>query len=239
MFGIYVNGNRRNVGTTFISTGLAITMQSLDYDTGYFKPIQLAAHTMNGFLQSPDLFFVGSMDPYLKTYGSYIFHTDAEPVIAAEMENEYISKAILMKDFQTVTNSHDCVIIDSSVGLASKLNINFSMYEYVKALNLPIVQVVKPDENAFSETIMNLNFINQNELNFRGVIINNFTDNSKNYYEKTLARLIEEYTDAKILGIMPEINNISVNPNELINHVLNGIDVEAVFDLRIEKLVIG
>ena len=113
------------------------------------------------------------------------------------------------------------------------------MYEYVKALNLPIVQVVKPDENAFSETIMNLNFINQNELNFRGVIINNFTDNSKNYYEKTLARLIEEYSDAKILGIMPEINNISVNPNELINHVLNGIDVEAVFDLRIEKLVIG
>ena len=50
-----------------------------------------------------------------------------------------------------------------------------------------------------------------------------------------MPKLIEEYTSEKILGILPHIEK-NIDPNDLIEHTLNGIDIEAVFNLRIAKL---
>ena len=47
--------------------------------------------------------------------------------------------------------------------------------------------------------------------------------------------LIEEYTGTKVLGILPTFER-NVNPNDLISEILNGIDIEAVFQIRIAKL---
>ena len=52
-----------------------------------------------------------------------------------------------------------------------------------------------------------------------------------------MPKLIEKYTDTKILGVMPHFENLqSVNPNDLISNVLTGIDLESVFDIKIAKL---
>jgi len=47
--------------------------------------------------------------------------------------------------------------------------------------------------------------------------------------------LIEEYTDVKILGVLPAFDR-NLNPNDLITEILNGVDIEAVFDVQIAKL---
>jgi len=74
-------------------------------------------------------------------------------------------------------------------------------------------------------------------INVRGVIINNFPERTKNISIKAAPRLIEEYSDAKILGIVKHFNNVQkINPNDLITNILNGIDIESVFDVKISKL---
>ena len=72
MLEIYVSGIEKNSGKTFVTAGLAATMQSLGYDTCVYKPVQTGAIVKDGFAQAPDLAFVKFVDPYIKPYFSYL-----------------------------------------------------------------------------------------------------------------------------------------------------------------------
>lgn len=67
------------------------------------------------------------------------------------------------------------------------------------------------------------------------MIINEYPDNTDDMNIKLLPRLIEEYTDIKILGVLPFFDR-NVNPNDLITEVLNGADIEGIFEVQIAKL---
>ena len=67
--------------------------------------------------------------------------------------------------------------------------------------------------------------------------INEETKYALDYFKAETPKLIEKYTDTKILGVMPHIENLKkINPNDLISNVLTGIDIESVFDVKIAKL---
>ena len=65
MLNIFISGLERQSGKTLVSAGLAGTMQSLNYSTRVFKPIQTCAKDLNGFSQSQDLAFVKRIVPEL------------------------------------------------------------------------------------------------------------------------------------------------------------------------------
>ena len=73
MLNIYVTSAVHNEGKTLVSSGLAVTMQSLGYDTGVYKPVQTSGIEINGFTQSPDLTHIKALDPYINTYFTYLF----------------------------------------------------------------------------------------------------------------------------------------------------------------------
>jgi dethiobiotin synthetase len=117
---------------------------------------------------------------------------------------------------------------------------DFLVSDMVKALDLPAVIVVKPDAGMINQTLLTINHAESKGIKIRGVIINNFSENMANDAEvKSSFRLIEEYSDARILGIVKTFRNPNkVNPSELITNILNGIDIESVFDVKIEKLAV-
>lgn len=69
----------------------------------------------------------------------------------------------------------------------------------------------------------------------RGVILNNYPQKCDDVNLRLMPRLIEEYTEVKILGILPEFTK-NINPNDLIGEMINSVDIEGVFQLRIAKL---
>ena len=93
------------------------------------------------------------------------------------------------------------------------------------------VTVIVPAYNHEKFVLETLNSINnQTFKNIKVIIIDDCSvDNT--------SKLIEKYTDAKILGVMPHFENLkNINPNDLITNVLTGIDIESVFDIKIAKL---
>lgn len=235
MLNVFVTGTDVNVGKTFITAGLAATMQSLGYSTCVYKPIQTGA-LGNGFLQSPDLAFVKNIDPYIKTYSSYLLKTQANPSIAAEIENITIDKTLIKNDYEQISKEHDCIITEGTGGIMTPIAPNFLISDMVKILNLPVVIIIKPDSGTVNHTLLTVDHAISKGLNVRGVIINNLPE-SGDINIKTAPRLIEEYTDAKVLGIIKTFPNMkSINPNDLITEILNGIDIESVFDVKIAKL---
>lgn len=237
MLNIFITGIDVNSGKTLITTGIAATMQSLGYFTCVYKPIQTGSLGTNGFLQSPDLAFVKNIDPYLKTHCSYLLKAPAAPVIAAEMENIAIDKTIIKRDFDSIAKEQDCVITEGSGGIMTPIAQNYLMSDLAKTLDLPVVIVISPNSDTVNKTLLTINHAQSKGLNVRGVIINNYPENTTDIEVKTAPRLIEEYSDTKILGIVKKFDDVKkITPSDLITNILNGIDIESVFDVKIAKL---
>lgn len=237
MLNIFVTGTDSNVGKTFITAGLAATMQSLGYSTCVYKPIQAGAPKKNGFGQSRDLVFVKNIDPYIKVHSTYVLKKQASPVIAAEEENILIDGNLIKKDYEILSKEQDCMILEGTGGVMTPLAYNFLISDMIKFLNLPVIVVIKPDSGVINQTLLTINHAQSKGIKVRGVIINKFPESTNDIDIKTAPRLIEEYSDVKILGIVKNFYDINkLSPSELITNILNGIDIESVFDVKIAKL---
>lgn len=237
MLNIFITGTDTDIGKTFITAGLAATMQSLGYSTCVYKPVQTGAIEKQGFMQAPDLAFVSNIDPYLKTYSSYLFKEPTSPFIAAELENVEIDKVVIQKDYKMISKEHDCTIVEGAGGLMVPIAPNFMILDMVKMLKIPMVIVIRPDLGTVNHTLLTINQAVSNGINVRGVIINNFPENTNDISIKSAPRLIEEFSDVKVLGIIKHFNNVQkIDANDLITNILNGIDIESVFDVKIAKL---
>ena len=73
------------------------------------------------------------------------------------------------------------------------------------------------------------------EIEIRGVVINDIPEDCPKALLTSIPRLIEEFTNVKILGLVPHLQS-NLSPEDLITAVLNGIDIESIFNVKIEKL---
>ena len=237
MLELFVSGSEKNSGKTFVTAGLAATMQSLGYSTCVYKPVQTGAIEHQGFVQAPDLALIKFVDPYIKTYFSYLLKDNSIPAIAAEIENVKIDKNIIVEDYKSLEKEFECAITDGTQGLSTPLADDFLEQDLVKTLNLPVLLIVSPSENSINNTLANINQATANGVKIRGVIINDCPEIIQDVNIKSMPKLIEKHTDTKILGVMPHFEDLkSINPNDLISNVLTGVDLESVFDIKIAKL---
>ena len=232
---LYIESGNRKDGKTFITTGLAATMQGLGYATSVYKPIQTGCIEANGFIQSPDLTFVKTVDPYINTYFTYLFKSNAEPLIAAENENEYIDLELINQEYSRILNSSDCTLIDGEGGLLSPIAPNTQIIDIIKKLQIPTIFTITPREDAINDVLLSINLAQEKGIEVRGVIINNIKEDCSKEMLTSITRIIEEYTNVKILGLIPYLGE-KFSPEELITSILNGIDIESVFNIKIEKL---
>ena len=235
MLNLYVTSANRKEGKTFLTAGLAATMQSLGYSTCVYKPIQTAGIEINGFMQSPDLTYVKTVDPYIDTHFSYLFKSEYEPLIASEQENEPIDVELINSEFQRISTVSDCTILDGDCGLLSPLAPSVQTVDMVKRLQLPVLFVVTPREDSINDTLLSIYTAQEKGVEIRGVILNNIKNDCPKTLLTAIPRVIEEYTNVKILGLISHVEG-KLAPEDLITSILNGVDIESIFNVKIEKL---
>ena len=94
MLQLFITGVKPNSGKTFITAGLAATMQSLGYSSAVYLPVQTGAVENSGYIQAPDLVYVKNIDENIKTYCSYLLKSTDLPLFAAAAEEVLIEKEI-------------------------------------------------------------------------------------------------------------------------------------------------
>lgn len=240
MLNVFITGIDLKAGKTFLTAGLAATMQSLGYQTCVYKPIQVGAIKNNGFAQSPDLAFVKRIDSYVKTHSSYQLKNFSIPVVAAEDENINIDRLFLKHDYEGICKENDCIITEGTGGLMTPFGKDILASDIIKALDIPIAIVVTPNAGIANQTLLAINYAESQNIKIRGVIINHLVEKSDAQELKNLPRIIEEYSNAKIIGIVKNFDDKrTLEPNNLITDILNGIDIESVFNVKIAKLEIN
>ena len=111
--------------------------------------------------------------------------------------------------------------------------VDFIEEDVIKMFDMPVIFTASADNNSINTILLSINRAKETKIDVRGIIINNYDEN--NSQTKLMPKLVEEYTDAKVIGTLPILTK-DVNPNDLIKEVLNGIDIEKVFDIKIAKL---
>lgn len=233
---IFITGIENTSGKTVISAGLAAVMQSFGYSTGVYKPIQTGAIDKGKYLISPDLALIKLVDPYITTHCTYMFKTNTFPQIAAELEKKEIDIENILNDYHKLDKKTDTLIVESSGGLMSPINNNLFNYNIPLLLNIPVVFVVSPSLDNLNHYLNELNSARTLGLDVIGVIINKFPVYSENIDVKAFPSLVEKYGKVKVLGLIRNFKGKSVQANILINEILNGIDIQDVFNIKIPKL---
>lgn len=235
MLNLYITSANKKEGKTFLTAGIAGTMQSLGYSTCVYKPIQTSGIEHNGFMQSPDLTLIKTVDPYIDTHFSYLYKSNLEPLIASELENEPIDIDLINSEYSRLLTISDCTLLDGDSGLLSPLSPNIQTIDLIKKLQIPVLFVLTPREDSINDTLLSIYAAQEKGVEIRGVVINNIYEDCSKPLLNAIPRVIEEYTNVKILGLIPHLEQ-KFSPEDLITTVLNGVDVESVFNVKIEKL---
>lgn len=233
---VFVTSVEKGSGKTVISAGIAAVMQSLGYKAAVYKPVQTGAIDKGSYLISPDLAFVKMVDPYITTHSSYMLKSNAIPSISCKEENQDISIKKIITDFEILSNKTDALLVESTGGLMYPLNDKLFSYQLPLELKLPVLFVINPSNNTVNHYLNEINTAKIIGLDIAGVVINKFSVYSENPEIKHFPSLIEKYSDAKIVGLIRNFKGNSVQTNILINEILNGIDFEDVFKMKISKL---
>lgn len=236
---LFITGTDTDVGKTIITAGIAAVMQSLGYSTGVFKPLQSGAIKKNNEFISPDLNFVSLIDPNIKTKYSYCFHPPTSPYLASIIEKVQIDKKKIHADYNEFKRECDFVLVEGAGGILVPVQHNYLMADLSKELNIPLIIVARPDLGTINHTLLTIEAAKSRNIEIAGVIISNYPSNTKDISIRTAYHFIKEFSGVEILGTLPKIESIEkglINPEQLIDEVINNIDVQSLFKLKIPKL---
>lgn len=237
MLNVFISGLVPQTGKTIVTAGIAATMQSLSYSTCVYKPIQTKAEMLNGFKISPDLALIKRVDSNIATGSTYMMKSSAPPFVSAYEESFKIDVGTIFTEFKGFSQMTDCNIVEGSNSISTPVAQYLTEIDIVKALRIPLILVINPKRTPIDLVISGLNYIQNSRVDFAGIILNQYNDKSENLEEKYFPQIIKEYTDAKILGMLPDYEKISsITPETLMADVLTNINIESIFGLEIAKL---
>lgn len=231
MLSVFVSGFERQTGKTIVTAGLAATMQSLSYSTNVYKPVCIDFENTDG------LNFIKNVDSNISTEISYTLKSSLSPFVGAYEDGVNIDVNTIFSTYQVCLQHNDCNLVEGANSFSTPVAPNMTEIDIVKMLKLPLIMVVNPKVTSIDKVISGLKFIQSERIEFLGVIINCFDENSGNLEHKYFAQILKEFTNVNILGKLPDYGDIStLAPETLIADVLNNIDIEKVFGLKIAKL---
>jgi dethiobiotin synthetase len=237
MLEVFISGLGKQTGKTVVSTGLAITMQSLSYSTGFYKPIQTGANLLNGIKTSQDLALVKRFDSNIAVQSTYVLKSSSSPFVGVYEEGMKIDINAIYSEYQGLARTTDCKIVEGANSISTPVAQYLTEADIVKSLKTPLVLVVNPTKSPIDEVITGLNYVKNSRIKLLGIIINQYDENSQNLEHKYFPQIIKEYSEVNILGILPDYEDISaVTPDVLISDTLNNINIEEIFGLKIAKL---
>lgn len=200
---IFITGTDTNVGKTLVTTAIAVSLKNSGYSVGVFKPIQTGS-----FL---DTEFVKSTDKNIITKVSYSFKMPAAPSLAADFEDVVIDIDKILSDYEKLKSECDIVLVEGAGGILVPIKDDFLMRDLIKAMDLPLLIVARPDLGTINHTLLTIEAAKAKGIKILGIIISNYPDKTEDLAIKTAPEIIKKHSKEKILGFLPSIDNIENN----------------------------
>lgn len=222
MNGFFVTGTDTDVGKTIISSGLAAVLKEKKVDVGVFKPMLSGINREDPASDTSLLKQLSQTSLSYEEITPFEFKEPLAPYVAGKLEGRTIGIEEVVCHWEKIREKHEFFIVEGAGGISVPLGEDFLVSDLIKALQLPIVIVARPNLGTFNHTFLTVQYAKSMGLSIAGIVINGINE-SPDLAEKTNPELIEKLCGVPILGITPKLKEIT--KENIVKLVKDHIDV--------------
>ena len=208
MQSLFVTGTDTDVGKTYITAGLAVTLRKMGIDVGTMKPYAAGLAQKKGY-KSEDVEILSRAaqvsDPE-NLINPQFFPIPASPYTAwKNLKTKPKIKSVLTS-FKKLSAIHEMLLVEGMGGIMTPILQNYYVAHLIKEMKIPVVIVTRSKVGTINHTIMTCQMCKKYKIPIKGIIINSFDEG---YPVKELKRDLKNLTNEKILGAIPFISDMS------------------------------
>ena len=208
MKSLFVTGTDTDVGKTYITAGLAITLRKMGVDVGVMKPFAAGVKQKNGF-QSEDVEILSNAaqinDPEMLLNPQF-FPISASPYTAWKKLKIKPKIPLILSSFKKLSQNHKMLLVEGMGGTMTPILKDYYVANLIKDMKIPTVIVTRSKVGTVNHTLMTVMMCQKYKIPIKGIIINNF--DADGYPINQLKKDLEDLTKVKVLGSIPFIDDM-------------------------------
>jgi len=206
---LFITGTDTDVGKTYVTAGLAVSLRNMGIDVGVMKPFAAGIPQKKGF-KSEDLEILANaaqINDSESLLNPQFFPIPASPYTA--WKNLKIKPKInkIISNFKKLSQIHSTILVEGMGGIMTPILKNYFVTDLIKDLKIPAILVTRTKIGSINHTIMTVNMCKKYKIQIKGIVINDF--DSGGYKTKELTRDLKNLTGVPILGSIPFIDDLS------------------------------
>ena len=209
MKSLFIAGTDTDVGKTYITSGLAITLRKIGIDIGVMKPFAAGIAQKKGY-KSEDVEILCKSahihDPE-NLVNPQFFPISASPYTAWKKLKIKPKIPMILSSFKKLSNIHEMMLVEGMGGILTPILKDYYVTNLIKDMKIPTIIVTRSKVGTVNHTLMTVKMCEKYKIPIKGIIINNFDDDG--YPINQLKKDLEDLTGVKVLGSIPFINDMS------------------------------
>ena len=208
MKSIFITGTDTDVGKTYITAGLAITLRKMGTDVGVMKPFAAGVKQKKGF-KSEDVEILSNsakVDDSEELLNPQFFPISASPYTSWKKLKIKPKIPLILSSFKKLSKKHEMMLVEGMGGTMTPILKNYFITDLIKDMKIPTIIVTRSKVGTVNHTIMTVKMCQKYKIPIKGIIINNF---DKGYHIDKLKKDLEGLTGIKVLGSIPFIKDMS------------------------------
>ncbi|MGD8708538.1 MAG: dethiobiotin synthase [Nitrosopumilaceae archaeon] len=209
MKSLFITGTDTDVGKTYVTAGLAVTLRKMNVDVGIMKPFAAGKPQKKGY-KSEDVEILSKAaqvcDPE-NLANPQFFAMAASPYTASKSLKIKVKKNSVLPNFKKLSKLHKMILVEGMGGIMTPILKNYYIADLIKEMKIPAVIVTRTKVGTINHTIMTVKMCQKYKIPIKGIIINNF--DSDGYDLKILKKDLQNLTGVPILGTVPYIEDLS------------------------------
>ena len=208
MKSIFITGTDTDVGKTYITAGLAITLRKMSVDVGVMKPFAAGAAQKKGY-KSEDVEILSKSaqinDPE-NLVNPQFFPIPASPYTAWKKLKIKPKIPMILSSFKKLTSMHEMMLVEGIGGILTPILKDYYVTNLIKDMKIPTIIVTRSKVGTVNHTLMTVKMCEKYKIPIKGIIINNF--DADGYPINQLKKDLEDLTKVKVLGSIPFIDDM-------------------------------
>ena len=208
MKSFFITGTDTDVGKTYITAGLAVTLRKMGLDIGVMKPFAAGTAQKKGF-KSEDIEILSKAaqvnDPE-NLINPQFFKISASPYTAWKKLKIKPKVSTILSSFKKLSKLHETILVEGMGGVMTPILKDYYITNLIKDMKIPTILVTRSKVGTVNHTIMTVKMCEKYKIPIKGIIINNF---DMGYPVKQLTSDLQNLTGIKVLGSIPFLNDLS------------------------------
>lgn len=161
----------------------------------------------------------------------YCLELPLAPAVAADLEGKTIELDLILDHVERMAGKHEFVLVEGAGGLLVPLiGSQITVADLALLLGLPLLIVARPGLGTINHTALTVACAKAKGLTVAGIVINGYNHQNPSLAEETNPKVIEDMTGVPVVGLMPKVDELSVEEaklGELLSTAERYIDVDA------------